>query len=443
MWIRRIKNFLFSNSGSTQTIVKNTFWLFFGQFVSRALRAAIVIYAARVLGAEHWGAFSYALGVAAFLTIFSDIGINALITKEASRNPELKDKYLATAFWVKLALLTFCVVGVIIALPYLTNIPEAASLMPVLLLVFAFDTLRDLGSALCRALEKMEVEAGLVIFTNLAIVILGFFLLIAYRTTAALAWAYAIGSGIGFFATAVALRGHYGNILKNFSRRLIVPILSTAWPFGLMGLMGAIMLNTDIIMLGWLRTASEVGYYSVAQKLILLSYVFPQLIATSIFPPLARAVAADGAVAKNLLEKSVALVILAAIPIVIIGFLLATPIITLVFGSAYTSAIPAFRLLILTILIVYPATLLGNAIFAYDKQRSFLTFVMVAIFGNAVFNLLLIPSYGIEGAATATIITQLITNALIWKKIRAVTGMRMYPSIKYLLGKLTPRRGSI
>ncbi len=441
--LRAITSFLFHNRSTAQTVAKNTFWLFFGQLTGRALRAGIVIYAARVLGAEHWGAFSYALGVAAFLTIFSDIGINALITKEASRNPELKDRYLATAFWVKLALLTFCVVGVIIALPYLTNIPEAASLMPILLLVFAFDTLRDLGSALCRALEKMEVEAGLVVFTNFAIVALGFIFLIMYRSTAALAWAYATGSAIGFIATGIALREHYGNILKNFSRRLIVPILATAWPFGLMGLMGAIMLNTDIIMLGWLRSATEVGYYSAAQKLILLSYVFPQLIATSIFPPLARAAATGGLLAKNLLEKSVAFVTLVAIPIVAVGIIFATPIITLVFGTAYAPAIRTFQLLLATILIVYPATLLGNAIFAYDKQKSFLTFVLVAIFGNAVFNLLLIPSYGIEGAATATIITQLITNALIWRKMRAVTGMRMYPSIKYFLGKLTLRRGGI
>lgn len=434
---QQIKNFLLLNSSTTQTIAKNTFWLFFGQLAGRALRAIIVIYAARVLGASNWGAFSYALGVAAFLTIFSDIGINALLTKEASRKPELKDQYLATAFFVKLALLILCVTGVIIAFPYLTNIPEAAALMPILVLVFAFDTLRDLGSALARALEKMEMEAGLLAFTNFAIVALGFALLMTYKTATALAWGYAVGSGLGFVATAFALRRHYGNILKDFSRRLILPILTTAWPFGLMGLMGAIMLNTDIIMLGWLRSATEVGYYSAAQKLILLSYVFPQLIATSVFPPLARAVASDKPAAKALLEKSVAFATLVAIPVALLGFLLATPIITLVFGAAYATAIPAFKLLMLTILIVYPGTLLGNAVFAYDKQKSFLTFVLVAIVGNAAFNFLLIPSYGIIGAAGATVITQLITNALVWRKMRRVMGLRVIPSIRRYMRRLT------
>lgn len=438
--LKKIKTFLFQNSSLSQTVAKNTFWLFAGQFVSRALRAIIVIYAARVLGAAGWGAFSYALGVAAFLTIFSDIGINALLTKEASRNPELKNQYLATAFFIKLALLTLCVAGVIIAFPYLTNIPEAAVLMPILVLVFAFDTLRDLGSALARALEKMEVEAAILIFTNAAIVVLGLTLLTMYKTASALAWGYAIGSALGFFAIAIALKHHYGAIIKNFSKRLVLPILTTAWPFGLMGLMGAIMLNTDIIMLGWLRSATEVGYYSAAQKLILLSYVFPQLIATSVFPPLARAVAADKPAAKALLEKSVAFTMLVAIPLAAAILLLAAPLTTLIFGGAYAPAIPALRLLAFTILIVYPSTLLGNAVFAYDKQKSFLTFVLVAIFGNAVFNLLLIPSYGILGAATATIITQLITNALIWRKMRRVTGLQIIPSIWFYLRQLTLQR---
>ncbi|MCL5004783.1 MAG: hypothetical protein M1170_02470, partial [Patescibacteria group bacterium] len=59
--LQKIKSFLFENKTTRQTIAKNTFWLFFGEISSRVLRAAIVIYAARVLGADGWGVFSYAI----------------------------------------------------------------------------------------------------------------------------------------------------------------------------------------------------------------------------------------------------------------------------------------------------------------------------------------------------------------------------------------------
>lgn len=417
----KILDWLLNNQTVHQTIAKNTFWLFSGQMISRLLRAAIVIYAARILGAASWGAFSYALGIAAFLTIFSDIGINALITKEASRNPELKDRYLSTAFFTKLFLLSVFVIGVVAFFPYLIKIEEAAMIMPILIFVFAFDTLRDLGSALSRALEKMQIEAGINIFTNFAIVAFGFVFLYFNKTSESLAFAYALGSALGLVAIIIALKSHFQNIFKNFDKKLVKEILVTAWPFGLMGLMGAIMLNTDIIMLGWLRSAEEVGYYSAAQKPIQLLYILPTLLASSIFPVMARLAKTNPAEVKIILGKYLRLVIFAAIPITIIGLLFSGQIINLLFGAEYSSAITAFRILMLTILIVYPSTLLGNAIFAYDHQKSFVVFVAAAAIGNVAFNLLLIPSFGIEGAAIGTILTQILTNGLIWRKMRQIT----------------------
>jgi len=71
--IRKITSFLFENRGTRQRIVKNTFWLFAGELFGRVLRAVIVIYAARALGVTEYGIFSYAVTLAAFFSIFSDI----------------------------------------------------------------------------------------------------------------------------------------------------------------------------------------------------------------------------------------------------------------------------------------------------------------------------------------------------------------------------------
>src|SRR3989344_6172852 len=230
--MRGILDWLFKNQSSGQTIAKNAVWLFSGQMIGRLLRAVVVIYAARVLGAASWGAFSYALGIAAFLTIFSDIGINALITKQTARDPALKDQYISTAFFTKLGLVSIFVLAVAAFFPYLTKIEEAAAIMPILIFVFIFDTLRDLGSAFSRALEKMEVEAILQIFTNACIVALGFLALTLQGTSYALALAYAAGSGLGLLGMFYALRRHLKGVFRNFSLRLVKEIIVAAWPFG-------------------------------------------------------------------------------------------------------------------------------------------------------------------------------------------------------------------
>ena len=282
----------------------------------------------------------------------------------------------------------------------------------------------------------MQIEAGVQIFTNLAIVVLGFMFLSLSKTSQALAFAYAAGSGLGLVAIVYTLHRHFRNLFRNFQFSLIKPIILTAWPFGLMGLMGAIMLNTDIIMLGWLRSPEEVGYYSAAQKIIQLLYVFPALIATSIFPIMARMAAQNAVFVKNTLEKAVALVILVALPLAIVGIIFAPQIISLLFGSEYSPGVLAFRILLVTVLIVYPSTLIGNAIFAYDQQKSFILFVLIAAFGNVVFNLLLIPKLGIEGAAISTVITQLITNALIWRKMKKINNLSIWPVMVSYIRKL-------
>ena len=59
--MQKIKNFLFKNTNTKQTIAKNTFWLFFGEIIGRILKLGIVVFATRKLGVEGWGLFSYSL----------------------------------------------------------------------------------------------------------------------------------------------------------------------------------------------------------------------------------------------------------------------------------------------------------------------------------------------------------------------------------------------
>ena len=77
----RIKEFLFENQNTRQTIAKNTFWLSFGEITGRLLRLGIVIYAARILGAAGWGVFSYLTSLAAVFTIFTDVGLGAVLIR--------------------------------------------------------------------------------------------------------------------------------------------------------------------------------------------------------------------------------------------------------------------------------------------------------------------------------------------------------------------------
>src|SRR3989344_6751595 len=188
--ISRLKDLLFQNRGLRQTVVKNVFWLSVGQIGSRLIRAVIIIYAARILGAAHYGVFSYVLGLAGFFTIFADLGVGPLMTREIAGHPAKRASYFANALWIKFFLLTITAALIIFIAPKFSNLKEAVALLPFVALLVIFDNLRDFTFAYFRGIEKMEKEALLVVVMNTTIAIVGFIILNFYQTAGSLLFAY-------------------------------------------------------------------------------------------------------------------------------------------------------------------------------------------------------------------------------------------------------------
>jgi len=412
--IHRIRSFLFENKTTSQTIAKNTFWLFFGTFGAKIIKAGLIIYAARVLGAHGWGVFAYVLSLAGLFTIFIDFGINALITRESTRDLSLQQKYFSTAFFIKLISLAIITVAIIFIAPFFIKQHEIVALLPLVVFMVGLDGFRDFGAALARAWEKMEIEAWVQIFTNLMVVVAGFIALYYVKTPTALAWGYTIGIGLGALMAFYPFGHYFKSLFSSFSPKLIGKVLSSSWPFGMLGVMGAIMLNTDTIMIGWFRTIADVGYYGAAQRIPQLLYLVPGLLATAFFPSMARLVT-DKEKLKKVLEQGLSLMSLVAVPLTVASVLLSRDIIVLLYGMEYSPAIQMFRIMNLTYLPVFLSAMFGNAVFSLNKERSLIPYVVIGIAGNFLFNLLLIPLYGAQGAAVSTVINQtIITLYLAW-----------------------------
>lgn len=319
---------------------------------------------------------------------------------------------------------------IIFIAPLIANIKNVVPLIPIIALLFIFDTLRDGGTALVRGLEKMQIEAEVSIFTNVAVVILGFIALLISPTPYSITIGYAIGTGMGLILIILILKKDLLKIIGGFSKTQALKILSTAWPFALLGFLGSIMLNTDMIMLGWLRTAKEVGFYAAAQKPIQFLYIAPQLLVSTLFPILSRlAHQKNYKKLQKIFEKALTVLFLGALPITAGGLILGPEIINLIYRTAYSSAILSFQILILTVMIVFPGTLIGGAIFAYDQQKGFVGYFLVGAISNVIFNLILIPPYGINGAAIASIIAQLLSNGLIWRKMKQINYFQILPRL--------------
>jgi O-antigen/teichoic acid export membrane protein len=428
--IQKIKSFLFKNTSSKQTVAKNTVWLSVSNFGGRIIKAVVVIYAARVLGTAGWGLFSYATTLAAFFTLCMDPGVNWIVMRDAGKAaPDDRLKIFSTTFILKLFLIAAGVAIVIFVAPFFSTLAGATALLPIAALIIAGDTIREFFSSFIRSIEKMEWEAGIFLLTNVAIVVFGFVFLMLKPTPVSFGWGYVVGTTIGAIAAMWLLRHYFKTVFSHFSPKLIPAILRIAWPFTITGALGLLLTTTDVLIVSWLRSASDVGIYSAAIRIIQIFYLVPTVIQFSTLPLFSRLAHKDNDGFRMVLGRIIGVIFLISVPLALGGAILGTQIMRLVFGAAYASGGLSFKILMITMLVDYPAMVISNAIFAYNHQKSLIVSSAIAGFSNVGLDLLLIPRFGIAGSAVATLIAQIACNAYLWHAMKKINYFEVLPKL--------------
>lgn len=415
--MKQLKRFLFENTSTRQTVAKNSFWIGTGTIAARLIRAGLLVVVARLLGAAEFGVFSYALSFAAFFTVFVDLGINGVVVRESSRDVALQGTYVSTGTVIKLAMYGIVAVLMLFVGPFIVKDPVVRTLMPILVFLVGFDSFKDFGASLSRAWEKMQIEAGVHIFTNIAITILSIGALFVFHTSRAILIGYTIGVFAGMLFAFYPLWGRIREYARTFSARLILPILASSWLFGMLNLMAVVQLNTDVIMIGWFRSIVEVGYYSAAQKIILMVYLIPGIVGVALFPKMVKS-GGDRAYLGMIVDTVLEMMHACAVPLTVGAVLLGSGIMTLVYGPAYAPGISSFIIMSMTFIPVFISGILSYVIFAIHEERKFLPYIIMGIFGNFVFNLLFIPPWGIAGSSLSTLLNQIIITTYLYFAVR-------------------------
>lgn len=433
MFLPKIKSFLLENKNTSQTIAKNTFWLSFSEFVGRFLRVGLIIYAARVLGAAGWGTFSYLTSLAAVFTIFSDIGVSSVLVREVSKSPKDESRYFSTTFVIKLALSGVSFLILIFATPLFTGIPIPKLLLVLIGFLFIFDSMRRFGISLFRAKERMEKEAAVNIFTQAVIVLGGLIALSIIKTPESLAAAYVLGAALGLVLAGYFLKEHIRKLFSAFDKTLVLSILKSAWPLSLAAIFGVLLVNIDTVMVGWFREAEHVGFYSAAQKPIALLYILPSLIVGGFFPTLARLARKNEEKFRQIFERALTMITTIAFPVAFGIVLTAEQLIEFTYGEVYLASAAPLRILAFTVITAFPIGIIIHAVFAYDRQSTLVPLWAAGAVLNIALNFFLIPRQGIAGAAWASLITQVIINGLIWRKMKKIIHFSISKNIPPIL----------
>lgn len=210
----------------------------------------------------------------------------------------------------------------------------------------------------------------------------------------------------------------------------VVPIyrvrlwISSVLPLAFIAGMGAINTQTDLIILGLIMTPTDVGVYRVAaQGSTVVSFGLGAIAAVSM--PYYAQFHANGEMGhlQRLATAGARIMLITAIPIVLIFIIWGEGILRLVFGVEYISAYSA--LVILSISHIFHAGfgILGPLLNMAGYERITAKGIAFAAVCNVILNFLLIPLYGINGAALSTGATLVIWNISLWIAVRKTIGI--------------------
>lgn len=356
-----------------------------------------------MLGVERFGVLEFAGGLLVYFLLLADGGLEMWATREAARTPDLKA--LAGRILPLRLLLAVAATAVLFGMvPFLPAYP----LLSLVMGLYSLSLLAQAASlkwAFLGREEMTRVAWGLVLSQVAFAMLILLFVRGPEGVAAVPLLRFASDAVLAGYFAAVFGRAHGWRMPVTL--RGAPKILRPALTIGTSQALGLLNYNFDSVLLGFLTSARTVGLYNAAYKPVTIALALPLTYFVGLFPALSRTHAESRDAFRALVERSLRLAGLMAAPLAAGGTLLAAPVIALLFGANYAESALVLPVLIWSAVFVILRGSYRHALTAAGHQALDLRCAMVSTGLNVGLNLLLIPRYGMIGAASATVVGDL------------------------------------
>lgn len=262
---------------------------------------------------------------------------------------------------------------------------------------------------------------------------LGAVVLFAYLQWGVIAMmgAFIIGNFLQFAFTMYLARP-YVKIFPRIDLAIWKKAVIRGWPIGLSILFNLIYLKSDVLFLGWFRTQSEVGLYGASYKVLDVVTAIPVMYMGLALPGMVAAwTAGEKKYFRELMQRAFDFFSVISLPILVGSIVVGVPLLTFVSGTEYTLSGEILKVLMLAAVAVFFGSMTGHAIVALGMQKpmtwGYAITAVVAVIGY----ILIIPTYGIWGAAWMTVIAEVLIAIFTFYVVRKKSGFS--PKLTVLL----------
>ncbi|QLC34902.1 lipopolysaccharide biosynthesis protein (plasmid) [Halarchaeum sp. CBA1220] len=358
---------------------------------------ASTVYFAWALGASALGVFFLFDAVLNTVTTVTDFGLRDAVEKRISEG-EAGDATLTAAVCLKLALLAPFVLLAYPLHPYVDAYIGAPLTLPLVAGVLAYES-GVLTLHVLRAELRVE-ETALLSFARLAVYVLVAVALVQFDYGVR-ALVYAFIASYTVLLAVGALRVSTG--LARPGRAQFRSLVRYAKYNGVSALGGYVYNSMDLLVVGYFLTPAFVAAYELAWRVTAMLLLVANVVSNTVFAQLSAWHARDeldrvGATLADAVTASLVLVIPAFVGIA----LLSREFLGVLFGPAFTVAAAAFVVLAGEKLVTAVNVVLDAGVRAFDRPQAGAYATVGSATLNVALNVVLVPRYGLLGAASAT-----------------------------------------
>jgi O-antigen/teichoic acid export membrane protein len=425
-YFQQIKNI------SKGEFAKNTVFSFVLKILGLILSYVFIVLVSRCFGAESYGRFSIAFTILNIFSLVFALGIpDATIKIVSDKSINSKFNFRTTS----LILLIFsALVGSLILYSiseFLSNfykdenlkgyfIVSAITLPPLILLRFNYETLRGKNEIIRFGFLSHVIPFFL---TSILIIIAFYYYNIVDDSIVIIA--YAIGIVLAFTLSVFWIK-KVDNSQLNLKRYSAKQLMHYSFPMLATSSFIFIMGWTDTLMLAYYNDKADVGIYNVVIRIARIAIIAITSVNLVLAPKVSELYSnSEFGKMKQLIAKSTKLIFIVTLPLVII-IILANKFVLSIFGDEFISGGVALIVVMLSQLFNAISGSSGQVMNMTGNHKMLRNFTIYSAILNIALNLLLIPSYGILGAAIATASSIIVLNLSSAVFVKRSLGIKTY-----------------
>lgn len=392
---------------------KNSSWMLSEYLVKIISAVLVVIYVARYLGPDSFGLLTYALAIVSIFMTISRLGMESILVREVASNAQNSKALVGTAWGLMLISSIISIIFISIIVWTFEESYQIKVSIWILSLGLIFQTFLVIDynfQAHVKAKYSALAKSSALLLGSLIKIYLVFLEVDLIYFVIAFMFDHLL---IAIFLFVMHRWKAKFNFLFLFDVSLIRPLLKSAWPMVLSALAIMLYMRVDQIMIKNILDVHQLGLYAAATRIYDGWIMIPFAISMSLIPVIVHLKTKSINIYEKRLSQLFAFLFWLGVVAALITHILGEWLMHVTFGNEYKDATGVLKIVMWSAAL----TALGSASARYltveNMERKIALRTGVGLVINIVLNFFLIPIYGIEGAAFATLITLLIINYFI------------------------------